>query len=351
MPKISVIILNFNGKKFLETCLNSVLAQDYDNFEIILIENGSTDGSKEYLKEKYENNKKIKIIYLDKNTGFAEGNNIGIKKAFEDKNVKYIAALNNDTKVVSGWLSEMVKTIEKNEKTGSVSSKMIFFYEQNLINAVGVLISKDGGGVNLGYKEKDEGQFEKELEIFGPSAGAALYKREVLEKTDLGEDEYFDSDYFAYYEDVDLCWRLRLAGYTSYYSPKAVVYHVHSATGVSHSPFKAYHIQRNRLFNIVKDFPAGTALISFFFVTPWRYIHLLNSAFFRKSGPSQKAKEKSGAGTLFKIVFKAWWDFFKKLPAMLKKRKAVNKTKVVPNKEINKWFTEYEADLETMIYK
>jgi len=216
---------------------------------------------------------------------------------------------------------------------------------------VGVMISKDGGGINLGYKEKDTGQYEKEIEIFGPSAGAALYRKDALEKVNLGNQEYFDNAYFAYYEDVDLCWRLRLAGYKSMYSPKSVVYHVHSATGVSHSPFKAYHIQRNRLFNIVKNFPLPTALASLFFITPFRYLHLLNSAFFRKKGPSKKALDKTSSGTLFKIVFKAWFDFFKKLPNTIKKRNIIKKQKTVSNKKIANWFKKYKADLETMIYK
>ncbi|MFH1536963.1 MAG: hypothetical protein ABID45_03185, partial [Patescibacteria group bacterium] len=145
-----------------------------------------------------------------------------------------------------------------------------------------------------------------------------------------------------------------LAGYTSYYSPKAVVYHVHSATGVSHSPFKAYHIQRNRLFNILKNFPFPTLLLSFLFITPFRYLHLLNSAFVRKKGPSKKALDKTSSGTLFKIVFKAWFDFFKMIPRMLKKRTRINRIKKISkidNEEIKKWFKEYEADLETMIYK
>ena len=348
-PKVGVVILNYNGKKHLKTCLDSVLALDYPNFEIFAVENGSDDGSKKFLQDNYKD--KINLIALDKNTGFAKGNNIAIKAAFRDPEIKYMAPLNNDTQVMPGWLTEMVNQIKKDDKIGSVSSKMMFYYEKDLINAVGVLISRDGGGINLGYKEKDEGQFEKAMEIFGPSAGACLYSRQMLEDIDLGDGEYFDNTYFAYYEDVDVCWRARLAGYTSWYAPKAIVYHVHSATGVSHSPFKAFHIQRNRLFNIVKDFPFWSAVYAFFIVTPVRYLHLLNAAFFRKSGPASKTKSKAGSGSLFKLTFKAWADYFKLFPEMLKKRKIIIKSKNVNNKQIREWFKKYKSDLETEIYK
>ncbi|MBU0732199.1 glycosyltransferase family 2 protein [Patescibacteria group bacterium] len=348
-PKVGVVILNYNGLKHLKTCLDSVLALDYPDFEIFLVENGSNDGSLEFINDNYKD--KITLIALDKNTGFAKGNNIAIKEAFKDPEIKYIAPLNNDTKVESGWLGEMMNIIRKDEKIGSVSSKMMFYYEKDLINAIGVLISRDGGGINLGYKEKDEGQFEKDMEIFGPSAGACLYSRKMLEDIDLGDGEFFDNTYFAYYEDVDICWRARLAGYTSWYSHKSVVYHVHSATGVSHSPFKAFHIQRNRLFNILKDFPFWSAVYAFLIITPVRYLHLLNAAFFRKSGPAAKTKSKAGSGSLFKLTFKAWADFFRLMPEMMRKRRKVIRSKIVSNKLVREWFKKYKSDLETEIYK
>ena len=124
MEKVGIIILNYNGEKFLKACLDSVLNQTYTNFEIFLVENGSTDGSIEFLEANYKD--QINLIKLDKNTGFAKGNNIGIKEAFKDNEVKYIATLNNDTKVEENWLSEMIKTIKSNENIGSISSIMMF---------------------------------------------------------------------------------------------------------------------------------------------------------------------------------------------------------------------------------
>lgn len=347
-PKVTIVIPNFNGEKLLPRCLDSLHKLNYQNFEIIIVDNNSTDNSKELISNNYP---RVKIISLNYNSGFGTANNIAFEAAFKDPKVKYVAALNNDTEVDVNWLSGLVELAEQNPQIGSVASKMLFYYEPHLINAVGVLISYDGGGINEGYKQEDKGQFETAQEIFGASGGSALYSRAMLEKINLGGREYFDDDYFLYYEDVDLCWRARLAGFSCYYAPKSIVRHVHSATAISHSPLKAYHIQRNRLFNIIKDFPFWTALYALFIIIPIRYLHLLNSAFIKKAGPSQKLKEKTSAGMLFKLTIKAWLDFFKFLPRMLKKRRLIQKNKCVKNQQIKFWFKQYPADIETMIYK
>lgn len=348
-PKVAIITLNWNGKKHLDDCLNSLLKLNYPNFEIIVVENGSTDGSKEYLRNNFQ--EKIKIIDLSENTGFAKGNNLAIQAAFKDPAVKYIATINNDTKVDSEWLAQMVEMIEKNDGIGLIAPKINFFYEPELIDSTGIIIGRDGGGMNRGFKEKDIGQYEKTEEIFGACAGAALYSREMLEKIMLNENEYFDNAHFAYYEDLDLAWRARLAGYKCFYVPRAKVWHVHSATSVSYSPFKSFHCQRNRLYTIIKNYPFWLMLKAIFILTPLRYLHLLNSVRIKK-GPSAKLKEKISGAKMVKIVLRAWWDFFINIPGMLKKRKVVQKNiKKVDIKEIKNWLKKYEASLNDMIYK
>lgn len=348
-PKVAVITLNWNGKKHLDDCLNSLLKLNYPNFEIIVVENGSTDGSKEYLLKNFS--KKIKIIDLSENTGFAKGNNLAMQEAFKDPEVKYIATINNDTKVDARWLAQMVEMIEKNNSIGMIAPKINFFYEPGLIDSAGIVISADGGGMNRGFKEKDVGQYEKIEEIFGACAGAALYSREMLEKIKLDDDNYFDNDHFAYYEDLDLAWRARLAGYKCMYVPSAKVWHVHSATSISYSPFKAFHVQRNRLYTIVKNFPFWMMMAAIFIFTPIRYLHLLNSIRIKK-GPSAKLKEKTSNANMAKIVFRAWWDFTLHILGMLRKRKIVQKTiKKVEDKEIKNWLKKYQASLNDMVYK
>jgi GT2 family glycosyltransferase len=348
-PKVVIITLNWNGQKYLSGCLESLLKIDYQNFKIIVVENGSNDGSKEYLQNNFKD--KIKIIDLPKNTGFAKGNNLGIQEAFKDPSVKYIATINNDAKVDTNWLKKMLEIIEKDKKIGMIAPKINFFYEPDLIDSAGIIIGADGGGMNRGFKEKDVGQYEKTEEVFGACAGAALYSREMLEAINLNDENYFDNDHFAYYEDLDLAWRGRLAGYKCIYTPKARVWHVHSATSISYSPFKAFHVQRNRLYTIIKNYPLGLMFKAFFILTPLRYIHLVNSVRIKK-GPSAKLKEKTRGTEMIKIVIKAWWDFLVNIPNMLKKRKIVQKNiKKVDNIEIKSWFKKFPASLNVMIYK
>jgi GT2 family glycosyltransferase len=344
----AIIIANWNGKKFLKDCLDSLNKQTYNNFEIILIDNGSSDGSVEFINKNYP---KIKIIKLNKNTGFAYPNNLGIKEAFKNKNVKYIITLNNDIKADKNYLKALIKEVKSNSSVGSLQPKVINFFDKDIIDCTGILIYKDCSAINRGQKEKDIGQFEKKEEVFGPSASAALYTKEALEKTKLPNGDYFDSDYFAYYEDVDLAWRMRLAGFSSLFIPEAKIFHVHSATGKSYSPFKSFHIHRNQYYNIIKNMP-GMFLWRALLFMPIRYIYLLLSIV-RKKGPSVNLKKNAvkEKTSLIKIVLKSWKDIILNLPINLKKRKYIQGNKKISNNEISKLLNQYSANIEDMIYR
>jgi hypothetical protein len=139
--KVALIIINWNGKKFLKDCFTAVNNQTHDNFDVYFVDNGSTDGSVEYIRENFP---KTKITELTYNSGFAKANNIGIIEAFKDSKVEYIACLNNDTKIDQKFLENLVNTIGKNDKIGSVAPKIKFFFEENLIDSIGLLIHQDG---------------------------------------------------------------------------------------------------------------------------------------------------------------------------------------------------------------
>lgn len=340
-PKVAIIILNWNGKKHLETCLSFLLEQTYSNYKIFLVDNGSTDGSLEYLEHNFSNNKKIQVISLPKNTGFAEGNNIALAKINREKKYKYIATLNNDTKVNEHWLEKMIEVAEQDDNIGSVAPKVKFFIEPHLMDSTGIVVYPDGGGMNRGFKEKDQGQYNKQEEVFGSCAGAALYRKAAIDKAG-----FFDKNFFAYYEDLDLAWRLRHAGYKTIYTPEAMVHHVHSATGISHSPFKAYHVQRNRLLVILKNFPFFMMLKAFFWLTPKRYLHLVNSALGKKQGPAYKLKSKTSFSKLIFITLKAWLSFCVLFFPTLFKRWGIKKDSVLTKQ----WFEKYSADFDKMIY-
>jgi GT2 family glycosyltransferase len=244
-PTLSVIILTWNGKGFLPECLDALAAQSYRDFETVLLDNGSTDGSADYVREHYP---WVRLVELPENAGFAGGNN----RALAECRGRYIVTLNNDTKAEPDFLAELVRRVEVDPGIGMVAAKMLNFYHKERIDSVGVRIAANGMGQNIGCQELDLGQYDRNREAFGPCAGAALYRRAMLD-----EVGFFDDGFFAYYEDLDLAWRGRLAGWRCLTAPEAVVLHVHSATSGKMSPFTVFQVQRNKWFVLLKNWPAG----------------------------------------------------------------------------------------------
>jgi len=254
---VSIIVLNWNGKQYLETCLSSLLRQTYPDIEIILIDNGSCDGSVEFAKSKYPG---VIVIEHGKNLGFARGINSGIMAS----NGKYIATINNDAEADKEWIARLVGVIESNPGIGCCASKMLLFYERDRIDSAGIVVYQNGNAYDRGVQDKDIGQYDSQEEVFGACAGAALYKKEMLDEIGL-----FDNDYFAYFEDVDLSFRMHLFGWKCIYVPNAVVYHIHSATSKQASPFKIFYLERNKLWNMWKYFPIKLLILQL----PYTNIH------------------------------------------------------------------------------
>lgn len=242
---VSVVIPNWNGKEFLEVCLKSLKKQTFKDFEVIIVDNGSTDGSKEFIKKYYPD---FKIIALPQNVGFSPAVNLGIKKAVGE----YIFLLNNDTKVDKKCIEQLVKTLELRKDVGMVAAKMLNFYTPELIDSAGDYIDVVGHANNIGIGQKDGPKFNKEDYVFLVTGGGSLIRRNVFEKVGL-----LDDSYFAYFEDVDFCLRAQYQGFKAYYQPKAVVYHIHMATSRRNPAFKEYLQFRNMTMTIIKDFPAA----------------------------------------------------------------------------------------------
>jgi len=316
--KTAIIIVNWNGKKFLKNCLNAVFKQTYKNFDVYFVDNGSVDDSSKYVRENFL---KVKIIQLDKNYGFAKGNNKGIEEAFKDKKVEYIVCLNNDTIVDKNWLKELIKTAEKNEKIGAVSSKAYFKDEKTIQNA-GLIFSKSiqinkKGGISLGYglTDKEAPELSNDIEIFAPSGVAPLYKRAVLEKLLLGDKEIFDEDFFAYSEDLDLGFRIKNLKYISYLASNAKLVHLHSQTAGKESLFKVYYCERNVILTAIKNLPIYDLLLFSF-----RNIGLKISYLFNKNDSVEKLKKNIGFLGMFWILIKANIAALFLMPKMLVKR-------------------------------
>ncbi|MFA6552995.1 MAG: glycosyltransferase family 2 protein [Patescibacteria group bacterium] len=248
---IAIVLLNYNGLQHLEKCLRSLTRQTYKGFYIIFVDNASRDGSVEYVKNNFP---EVQIIVNNKNLGFSEGNNVGIRQAMENPDVKYVAVLNNDTELKEDWLEQLVAAAEQDKKVGACASKMLYFDQRNIIDSAGDFYFSGSLKVHpRGHGQPDK--YFKTEECLSACAGAALYRREALEETRLGND-YFDSDYFAYVEDTDLSLRMRLAGWKCLFVPSAVVYHkVSATTSLWKEDWKKFQTGRNRVFTAIKVYP------------------------------------------------------------------------------------------------
>lgn len=224
MNLISLIIINYNNKSYLKRCMDSILNQSYKNIELIFIDNESKDGSFEYITNKYANNN-ITFIKNEVNNGYAGAANQGIRLS----KGKYVMILNPDIIMETDFIQNMHDFIDSDESIGALSGKLLKYDFQNdkklnYIDSSGIIMFKSTKCIDRGQNEEDLGQYEKTEQVFGVCGAAPLYRRSALEVIKIDE-EYFDEDFFAYKEDVDLSWRLNLAGFKNMYHPKAIAYH------------------------------------------------------------------------------------------------------------------------------
>lgn len=313
-PFFSVIVLNWNGRHLLEECLESVRAQAFRDFETIVVDNGSTDGSTDFLREAWGD--RIRIVALPSNQGFAGGNNAGIRAS----RGRWIILLNNDTAVDSGWLSALADAIRRHPDAGMFTPKILNYYRRDEIDNTGHLIYPDGLARGRHRLEKDDGRFDEEGEVLSPSGCAAVYKKEMLDQIGL-----LDETFFAYGEDVDLGLRARWAGWECYYVPEAVVYHKYSATTGTYSPRKAFLVERNRLWILFKNFPVREILVSPVY-TGYRYVMHIRSAISGK-GSSGRFAENRSAWRLVGIILKAECAAVLGLPRVFRNRRAIRRTR------------------------
>jgi len=240
-PRVSIIIPNLNGAHHLPACLESLRAQTFGDFEVIVADNGSTDGSLDLLARDFP---EALVLPLGENRGFAGACNAGIRAARGE----FVILLNNDTEADPRWLAEVVAAFERHPEAGIVASKMLLFDRRDTFHTAGDFYRVDGIPGNRGVWQKDEGQYEAEEYVFSACGGSGAYRREMLDRIGL-----LDEDFFFSCEDVDLAWRAQLAGYRCVYAPRAVVYHKLSATGGG--TISSFYDGRNFIYLLVKDYP------------------------------------------------------------------------------------------------
>jgi len=299
---VSVIIPNWNGGHHLPTCLESLRRQTYTRVEIIVADNGSTDGSLELLASDYP---EVHVLDLGENRGFAGACNAGIRAA----RGTLVFLLNNDTEVDARWLDEVVAAFERHPAAGMVASKMLLFDQRDTFHTAGDFYRVDGIPGNRGVWQKDMGQYEREEAVFNACGGSAAYRRAMLDQVGL-----LDEDFFYSCEDVDLAWRAQLAGWQCIYAPRAVVYHKLSATGGGVTA--SFYDGRNFIYLLAKDYPGDLWRIH------WRAIlraqlRITAEALRAWRGAAARARLRGQLAGLVGI------------PRMLRKRRAVQRGRMV----------------------
>jgi len=310
MPRVSVVVVNLNGRSMLESCLSSLWRQNYSDFEVIVVDNGSCDGSIDFLGSIRD--KRLKVVALPENIGFAAGCNAGIRVAAG----QFIATLNNDAEVVPGWLGSLAAALEEEPARGMCASKILSATDHNRIDKVGHLIYMDGLNHGRGSGQLDIGQFDDPEEVLFPDAAAALYRRAMLDEIGL-----FDEKFFAYGDDADLGLRGRVAGWTCAYVPKAGVYHIHSATAGKFSPLKAFLIERNRFWVALKLFPLPLLFVTPVFTLVRFFFHAYGAIFM--TGSSGQFAGECSRRTLVLTILKAYWSGLKSFGLMWRSRREI----------------------------
>lgn len=284
---ISIVIPNYRGNDYLKKCINSIYTNYTGLMEIIVVDNNSNDGSYKWL-EQYKN---LVFKKLEQNYGFSRAVNEGIRQSQEE----YVILLNNDTEIYEGFIEALVECIQKDSEIFAVCSQMIQYHNKNLIDDAGDQYNLLGWAYKCG-DGKPLGSHDKEEEVFSACAGAAIYRKSVFE-----EIGYFDENFFAYMEDVDISYRALIHGYKNVYCPEAKVYHIGSATsGSKYNAFKVKLAARNNVYVPYKNMPVLQLIINMPFLLVGFLVKYL---FFIKKGFGKEYKEGllEGLRTLNKI--------------------------------------------------
>lgn len=268
MIRFSIVIVTYNSEKYIKACLESIFRQDFNNYEVVLIDNASRDKT---LSVADSLKASLKIRIENKNTGFSAAVNKGITLSSGE----YILTLNPDVTLKDNFLSRINKDIDSfDENTGMVGVKILKAGAENIIDSTGLVLSKAIRFFDRGSGKKDNGQYDRYRKILGPCAAAAVYKKEMLEDIRI-DGEYFDKDFFYLLEDFDIALRARKKGWKAIYMPEAVCYHERNGSGVRQN-YRQYMTFRNRYFLMIKDIDIG--LKSLFFILCYdipRFIFLL----------------------------------------------------------------------------
>jgi GT2 family glycosyltransferase len=319
MPKnVIVVIPNWNGADALADSIDSVLAQSVTDFELVVVDNGSTDRSRELIKAYQQKDPRVRSVLLDENYGYTGGVNPGIDIAIAE-GAEFVAPFNNDARADKDWLKQLVEFLRTHPKYG-IAACSLLHADGKTIDSTADQYTTWGIPFPRGRDEPADNRYNLDTDIFGASGGASLYRVSMLQQIGV-----FDQDFFAYYEDIDLSFRAQLAGWRVAFVPKAVVYHAIGQTSArlgkgkrapgSANTFTTKQYMKNLPFILVKDMPAGLL----FRVLP-RFVLAYTIFFLRAFTDGRGLSALKGAGI-----------FWLKLPKKLMERRRIQKTRKVSN--------------------
>jgi GT2 family glycosyltransferase len=302
LTRVAVVIPTWNGRELLATLLPTLAAQRFRDFRTIVVDNGSSDGTVEWLALEWP---AVEVLALPANLGFAPAVNRGVRAAHEP----YVALLNNDMELDPGWLEALVDALDADPRAGAATPKQRSGIDRERLDGAGDLLAWTGGATRRGIGELDRGQYDAPGRVFGASAGAALYRRAALEQVGA-----FDESFESYLEDVDWALRAQMQGWHALYVPHALAYHLGGATAAHLGDRARYLLARNYVWMIAKDYPAAW-LARFAPQIAAELARILFTAV--RDGQAR-------------VVARAWRDALRRLPDTLERRRAVQARCAVP---------------------
>ena len=336
-PRTSIVVINWNRRALLEQCLRSIEQQTERDFELILIDNGSTDGSLDVLK--HFSFPALQVIRNTENRGYTPAVNQGIRAA----RGRFIALINNDVVLATNWLAEALSGFARDAQIGMCASKILLALEPGRIDKVGHLLYPDGQNYGRGHRELDRGQYDRVEEVLWPDGATAIYRVELFETSGL-----FDEDFFAYGDDAELGLRAQLCGWKCLYLPAAVSQHHHSATLGPYSPAKIFLVERNRIWLALKLFP-WPHLLAVPVYTAVRFAYSLGALLARRGDVGRSTREGSVWG-LVGAVLRAQWAAFVTLPRMLAKRRDVARHRKISTPEFTHLIRRYSISARRLTF-
>jgi hypothetical protein len=330
-PLVTAVVVNWNGADVLPECLESLFAQTWPRLEVILVDNGSQDGSARAAAARW--GPRLAVIENAGNEGFARGNN----QALQVARGEWVFLLNNDAVADPGAVEALMAAARQRPEAGMLACRVVNYDQPHYFDSVGLLFYPDGVCRSRGWEEKDLGQYDRAEAVLCPNGCAAAYRRDMLD-----EVGHFDESYFAYLEDLDLGLRAQLRGWGCWYVPEARVRHRKSFTAGTHSRLKAYLVERNRIWTAVKVLPPFLLLVSPLF-TANRYLLQAYAAITRQGLAGKFARQFTFLGVVG-VLLKAYLAAIPGLPRALRERRRLREAMRLDTRACYDLISRYKLD-------